>query len=314
MHDNYSESREKAIDWINSKKRDFTAGLAILQDSKYKPVAVSKVAKWGETNKFANDKLLALIYEYIGKWIRPEDPKHKDEQPDGEVDAFEFTPKLVEEVNGICDEQGYPVIIRHIVHAFYALHRKRASMHEQAAALEGNTPEVVLERQNLLSGVEAITARLDELWKAKTLYDVDGTVPGADLFEVLPEGEESLITAEATPETIKKDTEAKQESTDLIVPTEGATPETIKEETEVKQESTDFILPTEAGMEELKKLKKNTTSKLVKAKNMLDYQKESKQPDLAPMPDGPKRAKQEKRIKQLTEFIEKIDYRIVELS
>lgn len=289
MNDNYSESREKAIDWINSKKRDFTAGLAILQDSKYKPVAVSKVAKWGETNKFANDKLLALIYEYIGKWMRPEDPKHKDEQPDGEVDAFEFTPKLVEEVNGICDEQGYPTIVRHIVHAFYALHRKRASMHEQAAALEGNTPEVVLERQNLLSGVEAITARLDELWKAKTLYDVDGTVPGADLFEVLPEGEESFNPEEAAPETIKKDTEA-------------------------KQESTDFIIPTEAGLEELKKLKKNTTSKLVKAKNMLDYQKESKQPDLAPMPDGPKRAKQEKRIKQLTEFIEKIDYRIVELS
>lgn len=289
MNDNYSESREKAIDWINSKKRDFTAGLAILQDSKYKPVAVSKVAKWGETNKFANDKLLALIYEYIGKWIRPEDPKHKDEQPDGEVDAFEFTPKLVEEVNGICDEQGYPVIVRHIVHAFYALHRKRASMHEQAAALEGNTPEVVLERQNLLSGVEAITARLDELWKAKTLYDVDGTVPGADLFEVLPEGEESFNPEEAAPET-------------------------IKEETEVKQESTDFIIPTEADLEDLKKLKKNTTSKLVKAKNMLDYQKESKQPDPAPMPDGPKRAKQEKRIKQLTELIEKIDYRIVELS
>lgn len=289
MNDNYSESREKAIAWINSKKRDFTAGLAILQDSKYKPVAVSKVAKWGETNKFANDKLIALIYEYIGKWMRPEDPKHKDEQQDGEVDAFEFTPKLVEEVNGICDEQGYPTIVRHIVHAFYALHRKRASMHEQAAALEGNTPEVVLERQNLLSGVEAISARMDELWKAKTLYEVDGTPPGTELFEVLPEGEESFIPAEDDTETIKKDTEA-------------------------KQESTEFIVPPEADLDELKKLKKNTTSKIVKAKNMLDYQKESKQPDPAPMPDGPKRAKQEKRVKQLTEFIEKIDYRIVELS
>ena len=289
MNDNYSESREKAIAWINSKKRDFTAGLAILQDSKYKPVAVSKVAKWGETNKFANDKLIALIYEYIGKWMRPEDPKHKDEQQDGEVDAFEFTPKLVEEVNGICDEQGYPTIVRHIVHAFYALHRKRASMHEQAAALEGNTPEVVLERQNLLSGVEAISARMDELWKAKTLYEVDGTPPGIELFEVLPEGEESFIPAEDDTETIKKDTEA-------------------------KQESTEFIVPPEADLDELKKLKKNTTSKIVKAKNMLDYQKESKQPDPAPMPDGPKRAKQEKRVKQLTEFIEKIDYRIVELS
>ena len=67
-------------------------------------------------------------------------------------------------------------------------------------------------------------------------------------------------------------------------------------------------------MEALKKLKKNTTSKLVKAKNMLDYQKESKQPELSPMPDGPKRAKQEKRVKQLNEFIDKIEYRIVELS
>lgn len=286
MNDNYSESREKAIAWINSRNRDFTEGLAILQDSKFKPVAVSKVARWGEANKFAKDKLLALIYEYIGKWIRPEDPKHNDEDPDETVAAFEFPTKLAEEVKAICDEQGYPIIIRHVVHAFYALHRKRAAMHEQAAALEGNTPEVVLERQNLLSGVEAISARLDELWKAKTLYEVDGTVPGADLFEVLPEGEESLITSV----------------------------ETLKEATEKTPESTDYIIPDEADLEALKKLKKNTTSKLVKAKNMLDFQKESKQPELAPMPDGPKRAKQEKRVMQLTEFIEKIEYRIVELS
>lgn len=286
MNDNYSESREKAIAWINSRNRDFTEGLAILQDSKFKPVAVSKVARWGEANKFAKDKLLTLIYEYIGKWIRPEDPKHNDEDPDETVAAFEFPTKLAEEVKAMCDEQGYPVIIRHVVHAFYALHRKRAAMHEQAAALEGNTPEVVLERQNLLSGVEAISARLDELWKAKTLYEVDGTVPGADLFEVLPEGEESLITSV----------------------------ETLKEATEKTPESTDYIIPDEADLEALKKLKKNTTSKLVKAKNMLDFQKESKQPELAPMPDGPKRAKQEKRVMQLTEFIEKIEYRIVELS
>lgn len=286
MNDNYSESREKAIAWINSRNRDFTEGLAILQDSKFKPVAVSKVARWGEANKFAKDKLLTLIYEYIGKWIRPEDPKHNDEDPDETVAAFEFPTKLAEQVKAMCDEQGYPVIIRHVVHAFYALHRKRAAMHEQAAALEGNTPEVVLERQNLLSGVEAISARLDELWKAKTLYEVDGTVPGADLFEVLPEGEESLITSV----------------------------ETLKEATEKTPESTDYIIPDEADLEALKKLKKNTTSKLVKAKNMLDFQKESKQPELAPMPDGPKRAKQEKRVMQLTEFIEKIEYRIVELS
>ena len=286
MNDNYSESREKAIAWINSRNRDFTEGLAILQDSKFKPVAVSKVARWGEANKFAKDKLLTLIYEYIGKWIRPEDPKHNDEDPDETVAAFEFPTKLAEQVKAMCDEQGYPVIIRHVVHAFYALHRKRAAMHEQAAALEGNTPEVVLERQNLLSGVEAISARLDELWKAKTLYEVDGTVPGADLFEVLPVGEESLITSV----------------------------ETLKEATEKTPESTDYIIPDEADLEALKKLKKNTTSKLVKAKNMLDFQKESKQPELAPMPDGPKRAKQEKRVMQLTEFIEKIEYRIVELS
>ena len=289
MNDNYSESREKAIAWINSRNRDFTEGLAILQDSKFKPVAVSKVARWGEANKFAKDKLLTLIYEYIGKWIRPEDPKHNDEDPDETVAAFEFPTKLAEEVKAMCDEQGYPVIIRHVVHAFYALHRKRAAMHEQAAALEGNTPEVVLERQNLLSGVEAISARLDELWKAKTLYEVDGTVPGADLFEVLPKGDCHII--------ISADDNSNTNASSAT-----------------KQESQDFVIPQDAVLDDLKKLKKNTTSKLVKAKNMLDYQKESKQPELSPMPDGPKRAKQEKRVKQLTEFIDKIEYRIVELS
>lgn len=75
MNDNYSESREKAIDWINSKPVIYSR-ICNPSGFKTKPVAVSKVARWGEANKFAKDKLLTLIYEYIGKWIRPEDPKH----------------------------------------------------------------------------------------------------------------------------------------------------------------------------------------------------------------------------------------------
>ena len=45
MNSNYLSCRSKAIEWIDDKKRPFKQGLAILQESGYKPVAVANVAK-----------------------------------------------------------------------------------------------------------------------------------------------------------------------------------------------------------------------------------------------------------------------------
>lgn len=72
------------------------------------------------------------------------------------------------------------------------------------------------------------------------------------------------------------------------------------------------VLPED--LEKLKSIRKNTGIKLLKAKNMLLYQSEKKGVKENLMPDGPKRAKYEKKISELSELIEKVGYKIVELS
>ena len=86
----------------------------------------------------------------------------------------------------------------------------------------------------------------------------------------------------------------------------------VSEDNDEDNEDTD--LSDFNSVEELKKLKKNTSTKIIRAKNMLDFQQVTKGESLNPMPDGPKRAKYEKKIESLKAFVEKIDYKIVELS
>ncbi len=274
MDKEYLNVRDKAISWLNSRGRNFAEGLVILQESKYKPIAVSKVAKWGETNKFAKDKLLSLMYEFVGKWINPNDQKHTDELPDPDDISNENTIPEEKDVEKICDDQGYPDIVRRVIHAFYALSKERSVLHKEASELDGNSAEVVLKRNNILNSVEAISERMDTLWKAKVLWEKDGTIPGDELFSA----------------------------------------DSLDEKNTNKEVKSDYEIPENSSLDDLKKLKKNITSKLVKAKNMLEFQAETRQDKPSPMPEGPKRAKQEKRIQNFSDQLEKIEYRIIELS
>ena len=271
MNSNYLSCRSKAIEWIDDKKRPFKQGLAILQESGYKPVAVANVAKKGEGNAFACAKLAALMYELIRLWSKPEMAKN-DEQPEPE-EKLEPEPKTEEEVNVLCDEQGYPDIIRRVIHEFYALMEERRQLHGKAVTIEGNEPAQVAERKELFDTVESISHRMDFLWAVKTKFEQGKEIPEEDIFE-----------------TKKAD-----------YPTEDG------------DEDNDIILD-DATIDDLKKLKKNTVTKLIRARNMLNYQQVTKADEPNPMPEGPKRAKYEKKVETLTAFIKKISYKIVELS
>lgn len=264
----YLELRSKAIAWLNTKAHDFKTGLSILQLSGFKPVAVSKVAKWGEGHKFAEQKLQALIYEYIRLWADPKlaDKDEKEDIPVKEEPVYQDQ----EEVENQCDAQGYPDMIRRVFHEFYARMGERRKLHARAAAIQGNSDEEIALREELLSQVEAHSLRMDILWAAKTRFEKERILPDISLFE--PEEELSEKGGE------------------------------------------DFVLSPDASQDDLKKLKKNTNTKLIRARNMLDFQQETKADNPNSMPTGPKRAKYEKKVEQLTAFIEKIDFRIVELS
>ena len=195
-----------------------------------------------------------------------------DEQPEPE-EKLEPEPKTEEEVNVLCDEQGYPDIIRRVIHEFYALMEERRQLHGKAVTIEGNEPAQVAERKELFDTVESISHRMDFLWAVKTKFEQGKEIPEEDIFE-----------------TKKADN-----------PTEDG------------DEDND-IIPDDATIDDLKKLKKNTVTKLIRARNMLNYQQVTKADEPNPMPEGPKRAKYEKKVETLTAFIKKISYKIVELS
>lgn len=271
MTKDYAQYRKKAIDWIENDKRTFKEGLALLQAYGYKPVAVGNVARRGEDNDFAKKKLVALMYEFIRLWHRPS-MENQDEQPEPEVKE-EPTPLASTEIEELCNKQGYPEIIRRVIHEFYALMEERRKLHAEAAAIEGNDAENVNKRKDLIDTVETISERMDYLWAVKTKFEQDKIVPGEEIFQHEEEGPA-----------------ADQDDKD------------------------DETIPEGATIDDLKNLKKNTNTKLIRARNMLNYQKTTKDETPNPMPEGPKRAKYEKKVESLTAFIQTIDYKIVELS
>lgn len=77
--------------------------------------------------------------------------------------------------------------MRRVIHEFYALLEERRKLHAEAAAIEGNDPDSVNKRKDLLDTVESISERMDYLWAIKTKFEQDKVVPGEDIFEVKKE-------------------------------------------------------------------------------------------------------------------------------
>lgn len=66
--------------------------------------------------------------------------------------------------------------------------------------------------------------------------------------------------------------------------------------------------------DELKKIRKSVATKIGRAKNMLEYQQETKAETPNPMPESPKKVKYETKIANLTKELEQIDYAIAKLG
>lgn len=271
LNENYSELREKAIKWLNTDKKDFKTGLAILQETGYKPLVASKIAKWGKESKHAREKLLHVMYTYVRMWADPESEQHQDENT-GDDESKNQDPEVMEDdaVTKLCDDNGYPSIVRRALHEFYALLKERSAMKAEADMIDGDDEETNEIRRSAYEKVEAHSLRMDVLWKAYETFKANGTEPSEEIF---------------TPSAPGKDTTGNG--------------------------NTDKDPLLDMDLEALKKLKKNEGVKLTRARMMLEYQKETKQPEANPMPEGPKRVKYEKKVADLEAYIQKIDYLIV---
>lgn len=175
-------------------------------------------------------------------------------------------------------QEEYPPLVKRLLSEFRDLYTERSKQHNSLKAVgEANDEKSMAERKRIGIIMDAASRRMDTLWKAFDQYKESGTEPDESLFE------------------------------------EPFNPETIVEKKMEKSKDEIFELPED--IEELKKMSENWRSKILKAETKLEYQSETKKGKKPnPMPEGPKRITQEKRISKLKEEKTAIDTKLAELK
>lgn len=288
LTETYYQARRDAIAWLNST-RNFDAGLVILQNSGYKPLVAGKLAKWGDKPHSA-EKLTHELRQMIQVWGSPNDPIHEDvafddddEQAIADVVPEEAALSIIatgEELKvAEADENQLPDMMKRLIYLFSESYKARSILHKQLSDLpEDNGEATVTSRKAIITSISALSSRMNVLYALRTRYESEGVLPT----------EEELNTEYHDPDN-DKDDEGPKNADDVLLP------DTV---------------------DALKKMRKQEAPKLSRAKNMLEYQTESKPKDQKsnPLPDCPKRVKYEKKVAYITALIARIDYRIAELS
>jgi hypothetical protein len=289
----YIEARREGIAWLNSAKREYNTGVAILAKSGYKTIVSSKLAKLGE-KPHTREKLEYEIRQMIKVWYHPDDPRFEDvDLADDAVEGNDGRSETVPEETAAAivaiaenelareaDEQpAYPPVIVKIIYDFRECYNERSRQHRLLAELgETNTQAVCAERKDIVARIGFLSKRMTLLAAIKRQFEQNKELP----------------TEEQLDELYKKVNAAEEK------------PEKADEQTDISSLS----------VEELKKTKSNAKSKITKARNMLLYSSESKPKDGKEnlLPDCPKRVKYEKKVAEQEALVEKIEYRLAELQ
>ena len=268
----YLSARKEAITWLKSE-RDFNQGLLVLQQSGYKPLIASKIAKWGD-KPHSKEKLLYEIKNMIQVWGNPGSPRHEDEdQTTFNVIPDSDSENIVKKAEDLEKEYDDPLpkTIRFVIYEYSDAYKSRSQLHDDLKKLpEDNSDETTRMRKLICESIEALSLKLDFLYKVRKDYEDNGVVPEDDIY--------NAFSAPAT----------KQEP-----------------------EETEIILPD--NKDELKNLRKNYATKLTRAKNMLLYSQEKKAEKENPLTDVAKKIKYEKRVAELTDHINRIDIKTASL-
>lgn len=290
MTNNFIQHRQKAIDWLNGK-RDFDAGIKVLEESKFKPGVVAKLKRVGVKAPEAKARLVYLMRSLIQAWAMNEEQIVDNTDPDTGLDA-EQTPSIVTDSTDAyvnlaaekleADPNAYPVRIASVIREYADAYKTRDKLHKQLAELpENNEPDVMEKRQELVLQIADKTNLMERLYPLYEKYlSLSEDISEDDLKNLEQDGSED------TDAPNQRD-ESGTGSGDLY---EGKT------------------------KEELQKIRKSVSTKIGRAKNMLEYQQETKKDTPDPMPESPKRVKYETKIANLTAELEQIDYAIAKLG
>lgn len=282
MSNRFIQFRQKAIDWLNSD-RDFYAGISLLEESKFKPGVVSKLKRHGVNGPEAQKRLKFLINELIKAWAMSEQELADDDPELGVVGGLDLD-KQAEQT-----EQNTMLL----VDAYRVLKTG-----------EQQYPETV---------AQVIRRYADAYKQRDILHKKMADMP-----------EDNEVTTMAARKEISDQLESLTDEMEFLypmyvsyaekgdIPAEEDLRQTNKSGSDAKKEvESDY---SKMSKEDLQKTRKSVSTKIGRAKNMLEFQQESKGDTPNPMPECPKRVKYETKIANLTGELEKIDYAIAALG
>jgi hypothetical protein len=258
-----TDLRNEVVKWINSKAKDLDKGFELMRKSGYKPHVFQNFIK----NRHRHDiplKLENQLRLFLRYYANPNNPIHQDEVHD--FYQKNETPAENTQAGFTQDEnlEFYPGLIKSCITQFRDLYTQRSKMHNQLKKIgEGNSKKETGERAVIMAKIEAASRRMDELWEYIDAYKKNGYLPS----------EESVNAGKLDLTTVK----AKAQVEDT--------------------EKSNFVLASDVAS--LTKQSDGWRTKIVKAKNRLKYQTETRQEKQNPMPEGPKRIKLERRIERL---------------
>ena len=290
MTNDFIKHRQAAIDWLNGK-RDFDAGINVLEKSKFKPGVVARLKRVGVNGTEAKARLVYLMRSLVQAWAMPDDQLNDNTDPATGVDASEeptiFTDSSDAYINMaveklMIDPEAYPKRIASVIREYAYAYKKRDILHKQLADLpEDNDEATVAKRKELSDEIKAKTELMERMY------------PLYEKFQSLNEdiSEEDIQSLEnPTDDTQSID----EKDSSVIEPGVGNLDGRTKDE--------------------LQKIRKSVATKIGRAKNMLEYQQETKAETPNPMPESPKKVKYETKIANLTKELEQIDYAIAKLG
>ena len=267
------QKREEAINWLNSKSRAFEEGVAILEESGYKPGVVRRLKTIGET-PVNREHLVENIRQYLRHLgqdvedtdadmgvINGEEPQVLESENDGQDSLITLADKIEagekEDFDAKCGE---------LLITYAKAFRQREQCHRMLLEVpEDNTEENVAKRKEISDDIDRLTDKLERIYPLIKNYIDNGVVPS---YEETNEADEENTTDDKT--------------ADLDALTK----------------------------DELKRMLKSAKTKILRKTNMLLYQQETKAEQENPLPECPKRTKYETAIAELQKDVEQLEYAI----
>lgn len=304
---NYLKNRDKAMDWLNSEKQDFALGIAILKDAGFKPGVVSVLERHGSGRNQSDERLVYHIREFIRCYA---DPKAKEDtdisigvvkgeeiSPDPHDNSKKIPSMLSDGVEKKVKDGAYPEVIAGIIKVYRTAYVSRDKFLRILEALpETNDDATILKRRKISDAMKDLSDVMDKLYPQYAAYVNEGKVPEQFKEPTLPDpeaiGKESAEAAPAAPAVGATGDDSSDDSSDE--PSEAPAPKVSKAE--------------------LQKQRKSIVTKISRAKNMLLYQKETKQEQENPLTDPKKVAKYQAKIDSLAKELHDIDMQIAALA